>query len=97
MLDTTGEPFRKPAAYFSDRTPYPERIEDWFSLCEDLPYLRRACSNGGAEPVPPKPMSKAELLGLVGSLLDVDHAQVLRVLLLDLIGPDLARLIDASR
>ncbi len=70
-------------------------MKDWFSLCDEHPVLKLACGFPLHEPIPPRRLNKEQFAALVGALMDPEQGAVLRVLLIDLLGPQLVQLVKA--
>jgi hypothetical protein len=76
---------------------YPPHMLEYFELCKRNPYLLLLSGWPMHEPVAPKPMTLDEFAKLVGSLRAPQHRQILRELLLDLLGDDLVELVLRMR
>lgn len=95
MTDNDHVDLLEPPDETAAQVPYPPRIERWFELCQEYPYLRLLTERPWNESPPPRACTTSQLAPLVGSIFDEEHRALLRELLIELLAEDLEEIILA--
>lgn len=75
----------------------PVETQRWRTLCQRYPLLWRLCSPTLSECPPPAAMNYEGFRQLVGTLRDPRYRPILAELLLELLGPELVKLLTLSK
>lgn len=84
----------------NSEVPFPKipvETQRWRTLCQRYPVLWHLCSPSLSECPPPAAMNHAAFRSLVGTLRDPRYGPILAELVLELIGPELVKLIALSK